>query len=315
MGSIDLGIIGNQFTINSNSSFLLGISYYAGLGASKEFILSDLDKIQSYGFNWIRVWATWAAFGNDVSVVDKEGSPREPFLSKLKWLLEECDRRRIIVDVTLSRGNGVTGPKRLQSLEYHLKAVCVIVESLKEYNNWYLDLANERNIKDERFVSMEDLKVLRDKVKNLYPHRLVTASYAGDLSYEEMLNYLNIVQVDFLAIHRPRNSESPRQTAEWTKRYLKWMEEIGHIVPIHYQEPFRRGFNKDWEPTANDFLIDLKQAMESDAAGWCFHNGDQRNNPDGNPRRSFDLSTKTLFEQLDNEEYLFLNQLLTITKK
>ncbi len=314
MGSTDLGIVGSQFTINGNLAFLLGISYYAGLGAPKEFILSDLDKIQFYGFNWIRVWATWAAFDNDISAVDRDGNPREPFLSKLKWLIEECNRRGIIVDVTLSRGNGVTGPKRLQSIEHHLNAVCVIVRSLKEYRNWYLDLANERNIRDARFVSIEDLKVLRNKVKDLDSHRLITASNAGDLSYEEMVDYLNIVQVDFLAIHRPRNSESPKQTAEWTRRYLKWMEEMGCIIPIHYQEPFRRGFNKDWEPTANDFLTDLKQARESGSAGWCFHNGDERNKPSGNPRRSFDLSTKSLFEQLDSEEYLFLNQLLQLKR-
>ena len=35
---------------------------------------------------------------------------REPYLSKLQGLVAECDRRGMIVDVTLSRGNGITGP-------------------------------------------------------------------------------------------------------------------------------------------------------------------------------------------------------------
>ena len=33
------------------------------------------------------------------------------------------------------------------------------------------------------------------------------------------------------------------------------------------------------------------------AAGWCFHNGDERAAKDGRPRRSFDLREKRLFEE------------------
>jgi len=313
--STTLGISGSQFTINGSPTFLIGISYYGALGAPQEYILSDLNRIKYYRFSWIRVWVTWAAFNNDVSAVDLEGNPREPFLSKLEWLIEECDRRGIIVDITLSRGNSITGPKRLQSLEYHLNAIRTVLGKLKDYKNWYLDLANERNIKDSRFVSIDELKTLKDEAKKLDPSRLITASHSGDLDYNELIEYLIDVGLDFLAIHRPRDSESPAKTSEWTKRYLEWMSKIGRIVPIHYQEPFRRGFNKDWEPTAEDFLMDLRQAIESGASGWCFHNGDQRNAPENKPRRSFDLRSKTLFEQLDYEERLFLDQLQEFIKE
>ena len=102
----ELGIKGNQFTINGKPTFLLGISFYGALGASKDFIRRDLDDMQKYGFNWFRLWATWGAFENEVSAVNPQGKPRGPYLSKLKWLVAECDRRGIIVDVTLSRGNG-----------------------------------------------------------------------------------------------------------------------------------------------------------------------------------------------------------------
>lgn len=314
MRSTDLGIAGTRFTINGIPTFLLGISYYAGLGAPQEYILADLDKIKSYSFNWIRVWATWAAFNNDVSAVNMEGNPREPFLSKLRWIIEECDKLGIVVDVTLSRGNGVTGPERLQALEFHINAVQTIVENIKDYKNWYIDLANERNIKDARFVSMEELKILRDEVKRLDTQRLVTASYAGELDYDEIYRYLTVSLIDFLTPHRPRNPESPGQTAEWTRQYLEWMNKVGKIIPVHYQEPFRRGFTKNWEPTAENFLTDLEQAIRGEAGGWCFHNGDQRNDPYGRPRRSFDLRDGSLFEQLDSEEKAFLNQLLGIVE-
>jgi hypothetical protein len=79
------------------------------------------------------------------------------------------------------------------------------------------------------------------------------------------------------------------------------MKQLDHTAPIHYQEPFRRGYTK-WEPTAGEFLADLRGAVEGGAAGWCFHNGSQRGAEGGRPPRSFDLSEKRLFEQLDAQE-------------
>ena len=63
-----------------------------------------LDELQAYGINWIRVWGTWDSFGNNVSAVDSAGNAREPYLSRLRSLVAECDRRGIVVDVTLARG-------------------------------------------------------------------------------------------------------------------------------------------------------------------------------------------------------------------
>jgi endo-1,4-beta-mannosidase len=288
----------------------LGISYYGALGASEETIRRDLAEMKRRGFNWIRVWATWAAFENDVSAVDVEGRLREKQMKQLTWLVAECDREGIVVDVSLSRGNGVTGPPRLQSREAHRRAVEALVAALKDRRNWYLDLSNERNIKDKRFTSFEDLRQLREAVRKLDPDRLVTASHAGDINRDELREYLDTVRVDFLSPHRPRNAESPGQTKAKTQEYLARMKELGRVIPLHYQEPFRRGFGK-WEPKADDFLTDLTGAQTGGAAGWCFHNGDTRAKPDGRPRRAFDFSRLSLFEQLDDDEQgvlLFVRQ-------
>jgi hypothetical protein len=310
VGETRLDIEGKQFLLNGEPTFLLGISFYGALGASKEFILHDLDDMKRYGFNWIRVWATWSAFGNDVSAVDGEGNPREPYLGKLRWLIEECDRRGMVVDVTLSRGNGITGPPRLQDLKSLSRAAQTLVIALKPYRNWYLDMANERNIKDKRFVPFEELIEIRDLIKRLDPERLVTASHAGDIGEDDLRRYLLDVKVDFIAPHRPRNANSPNQTADRTRKYLRLMKEIRRIVPVHYQEPFRRGFRPNrWEPKAEDFLTDLKGAREGGAAGWCFHDGDQKDKPEAKPRRSFDMREIRLFEQLDDEETKFLDTL------
>lgn len=301
MAATELKIKDTQFTLNGRPTFLLGISYYGALGAPEATLKQDLDEMQRHGFNWLRLWATWHAFENDVSAVDGEGNPRPQFMERLKSLVAECDRRGMVVDVTLSRGNGVTGPERLQSVAAHRRAVEAVVGALKPYRNWYLDLSNERNIRDERHTSHEDLKALRDVVRRLDSERLVTASHAGDIDSGDLRDYLQQVQVDFISPHRPRNEPSPGQTEAKSREYLAEMQELGRVVPLHYQEPFRRGFGK-WNPKADDFLTDLKGAIAGGAAGWCFHNGDERDQPDGRPRRSFDLREGSLFRQLDTEE-------------
>lgn len=309
-GSTTLGIQGSQFTLRGKPTLLLGISYYGALGASDEFIRRDLDDMQRYGFNWIRVWANWASFSNNVAAVTETGEPRVPFLSKLKSLIAECDRRGMVVDVTLTRGNGVTGPARLQTLAAHKRAVETLITALPPFPNWYLDLSNERNVRDKRFTSFEDLKILRDLVRRLDPDRLVTASDGGDIANEALREYLT-VPVDFISPHRPRDADSIAMTAAKTREYLAWMKEFGRVVPVHYQEPFRRGYGK-WQPNAEDFLADLRAAKAGGAAGWCFHNGGERDASGNQPRRSFDLSEKRLFEQLDSEEQRFLGLLKTI---
>lgn len=303
-----LAVDGSHFTLNRKPAFLLGISYYAGLGSTEQSWKSDLDQMKLHGFNWLRVWATWAAFENDISAVDPQGNPREPFMGRLKQLVTECDRRGLVVDVTLSRGDGSRASPHLQGFEAHRLAVDALVRALKSWRNWYLDLSNERNIRDARYTSMEDLARLRDEVKRLDPERLVTASHGGDIGREELREYLTEAKVDFVCPHRPRDKGAAEQTEAKTRELLGWMREMGRVVPVHYQEPFRRGYGA-WQPGASDFLTDLKGARAGGAAGWCFHNGTTKDAKDGKPRRSFDLREGPLSGQLDAVERAFLDQL------
>ncbi|MCC7335847.1 MAG: hypothetical protein R3C53_28415 [Pirellulaceae bacterium] len=310
----ELGIKDTQFTVNSAPTFLYGISYYGALGAPEEFILRDLDDMQRQGFNWIRVWATWDYFfGDDVSAVDPEGNAREPYLGKLKWLLAECDRRGMVVDVTLSRGDGKTGVGRMQTLAAHQRAVDTLLTALKPLRNWYLDLANERSLRDARFVSFEELKQLRETARGLDPQRLVTASDVKEISRDDLRGYLLTAEVDFICPHRPRHHKSPAETEPKSREYLAWMKDFGRVVPVHYQEPFRIGFTV-WQPKAEDFVTDLRGALNGGAAGWCFHNGNQVGPPDGKPRRSFDMREQRLFDQLDDEEHQALRACFAVMK-
>jgi hypothetical protein len=131
----ELDVAGSRFAVDGEPTFLLGISYYGALGESRDFIMEDLDDMQKHGLNWIRVWATWSAFGNDVSAVDDAGRAREPYLEKLKWLVAECDRRKMIVDVTLTRGEGRLGNAHVATLDTHLQALETLAGALKPWRN------------------------------------------------------------------------------------------------------------------------------------------------------------------------------------
>lgn len=299
-GRTVLGVKGTQFTVNGQASFLLGASYYGGLGAPEHFVRQDLSDLKRDGFNWIRVWANWGASENNVSAFDSDGNAREPFLARLQWLVAECDQRGMLVDVTLSRGDSGAGQPRLLGLVAHRRAVETVVTALKTHRNWYLDLSNERNVGDKRFTSMDELKDLRQLARRLDPDLLVTASHGSDIEPEELAGYLKTVGVDFIAPHRPRDKRSPEQTEATTKDYLSRMRDLGRIVPVLYQEPFRRGYG-NWQPVAEDFLTDARGALAGGAAGWCFHNGSGGPKGDDQPR-SFDLRAKRLFEQLDAQE-------------
>lgn len=291
-----LGIEETRFTLNGRPAFLVGFSYYAALGAPEDFVRKDLADFREHGFNWLRVWATWGGFNTNVSAVTVEGLPREPFLGRLKWLVAECDRLGMVVDVTLNRGNELRGFKA------HQAAVDTLVTALKPFRNWYLDLGNERDVRDARFVSLEELKALRQQVRVLDPQRLVTASFGGhDLSLADVRGVLEVAGVDFLSPHRPRHRRSPGETESKTRKTLNYANEVDRIVPLQHQEPFRRGYAA-WEPVADDFLTDLRGAVQGGAAGWCFHNGAQRSKTGEQPRRSFDLRAKRLMDQLDDEE-------------
>ena len=73
-----LGIDRTHFTVNDRPTFLFGVSYYGALGAPDETVRRDLAGLKKHGFNWVRVWATWAAFGEDVSAMDREGKDGQP---------------------------------------------------------------------------------------------------------------------------------------------------------------------------------------------------------------------------------------------
>ena len=70
-----LGIQGTHFTVNGRPTFLLGASYYGGLGADDDLWRRDFDDLERHGVNWLRVWATWAYdFSTDLAQARASGA-------------------------------------------------------------------------------------------------------------------------------------------------------------------------------------------------------------------------------------------------
>lgn len=306
-----LTILGTQFLLDGDPVFLLGCSYYGALGVeAAESVEKDLDELLAHGFNWIRVWATWSAFDYNVSAVAPDGSVRRPFAGRLKRLCRLAGERGMVVDVTVTRGEAPDFPS---NREEHLAVMKTLAHELLPFRNVYFDVGNERNVGDARHVPMADVGELIRAIKAIDPDRVCTASDGGDISRKDVLRLIDEGGVDFIAPHRPRGKDSPHETAAKTQEYFEVMKDAKRAVPVHYQEPFRRGYG-NYAPTADDFLTDLQQARDGGAAGWCFHNGSVRNNkdiPDQRPRRSFDMRPEEgrLFEQLDDVEREFMEAL------
>src|ERR1051326_3994565 len=156
--------------------------------------------------------------------MDSGGQARKPFIDKLTAIVEECDRRGLIVDITLARGKGL-----LPDFNSHKAAVKTLVTTLRSHRNWYLDLANEHDVRDERYVSAEELEILRAEVRNLDPNRLVTASFGGhDLGRQEIREAMQ-TGMDFLCPHRPRDARSAGQTLTKTRDCLALLKEIDAV--------------------------------------------------------------------------------------
>lgn len=299
-----LGIDGERITVNGQPTFLLGISYYGALAAPEEFIKQDFAEFAVAGINWVRVWAMWGFFDQNLAATDLDGQPRQPYFDHLLRICELAAAENLIVDVTLIHSGERSGqPAMLRDVAAHIQAVRTLTTALKPHRNVYVDLANERDLKN-KWVSFEDLRRMRDALKAIDPDRLVTASSTGEPDDEEFIGSIRTAGLDFLTPHVPRSSASAARNKDRTTAIRQRLKELDLVVPLHYQEPFRRGFTKGWEPSLEDFLNDLRGAVDGGAAGWCFHNGDQRDQPDGRPRRSFDLRRPEgrLIDQLDEVE-------------
>ena len=295
--AITLGITkdGRHFTVDGKPTYLNGISYYSALSlADPNQVRADLDDMAADGFNWIRMWAHWNAEGENISALDADGKVREPYMSRLKSLVKMCNERKMIVDVTMARNNK-------QPFAGYLESARVLARELKPYQNIYIDVGNERDVRDDRYVSFEEIGELARAIKEIDPKRICTAS--GRPGSQKNLDQYIKAGCDFIAPHLDRDKGSSAKTVGTVKEIIGWMDALNHRMPIHLQEPFRRDY-AGYQPTVEDFFRDDSGGKIAGAAGWCLHNGSNRNSKDHKPFRSFCMGANggRLYEQLDAVE-------------
>jgi hypothetical protein len=302
VSAVTLGISpdGRFFTLDGTPTYLNGVSYYAAQSISTpSFITQDLDDMVAAGFNWIRVWANWSVgypdHNENVSVFSVGGAVREPYMSRFKTLITECNQRGIVVDCTFDHASAGT-------VAQHQAAVQMVAQQLLPYRNVYIDVGNERDVGDARYLSLPECGTLITAVKAIDPQRICTASSVPG-SQSELNDFRTIAEMDFIAPHLCRDAGCSAQTLGTVRQYISWMHTLGFRMPIHLQEPFRRGYTT-YNPIVDDFWRDDSGARIAEAAGWCFHNGSDRGSADGRPRRSFDMSNTEgrLFSQFDSVE-------------
>jgi len=303
LSAVTLGINadGRFFSIDGLPTFLNGVSYYAGCGISTpSFVTQDLDDMHAQGFNWIRVWTYWQNGGENMGVTTQSGAVREPYMSRLKTMITECNSRGMILDCSMSRdSNSSTVPANITQ---HLACAQTIATQLLPYRNVYIDIANERDVGDARFVSISECGQLINAIKAIDPQRLCTASGVPG-SQSEMNTFRTVGHLDFIATHLCRDASCPAQTLGTVKQFITWMTANGFRIPVHLQEPLRRGYGS-YNPIVEDFYRDDTGGKIAEAAGWCLHNGQNQLSGDSRPFRSFLMNNTEgrLYSQWDSVE-------------
>ena len=153
--------------------------------------------------------------------------------------------------------------------------------------------ANERDVRDARHVPAEELKALREQVRELDPGRLVTASFGGMTSTRRPAGGDADDRPRFRRPHRPRDAGSAGQTEARTRESLATMRAMARRYRC-----ITRSRSAGVRPLAADgerLPHHLRGAVDGGAAGWCLHNGSSRGQPEERPRRSFDPHDRRLF--------------------
>ncbi|NMC51370.1 glycoside hydrolase family 5 protein [Candidatus Kuenenbacteria bacterium] len=282
-----LAINQNNFTINGQTSFLLGASVFDAINWDETKMVSDLDYLAQNNYNLIRVWADWQwqdgtqNSSRNSTVYDttkKDGSLDTIKIEKLKRIIDAAKTRGIIVDLVITDFNPsyyVDGESLQSLLSKHQKAATNITTALQGKPNLFFDLMNEHDNNGSSsylpFPSHDDIKKIAEAVRAADGSRYITVSNRGNTSMvqTQIVDELSKTNNPFYTPHFSRTSDWWSSTGERigaVKTILNNMSPVRNI-PIYLQE--EQNFGDD--PTQSHFVEAAKQAKNNNAAGWVFH--------------------------------------------
>lgn len=221
-----------------------GVNYYPQQSPWNRFwsdtapatLSADFARIQGLGFNTVRIFVDYAAFG---------GAQVQPAMTaRLRSLLNQADRRKLRVIVTLFDHAQIYAPARYPEAEAHLKALSAAIARHPALLAW--DLKNESDL-DYAANGAETVKAwlvrMSGVLRGLDPRHPITAGYADGShmgSETESLDYLTFhyygPETDFGAMVTDLKRRFPnRQLVLGEFGFHTWSDRPGDAHPAAHQ--------------------------------------------------------------------------------
>jgi hypothetical protein len=259
-GAQKLSIQGDRFAVDGEPRFLTFISMFGLMGAPN--FEADLHTIKTLGFDGFRIWPN---LDTGPQIFKGDGSVGATELARLRSILDQARRERLIVDVsfTFEHTPGLTAA-------LVRPAIMALTDALRAYDNVLFDIQNERNVGDRRHMSEPDVRSILAGIRSVDPARITTASNSPVDSPEYAADFTARLGLDVTAYHEPR-------TSRWywlssTQAVVSAMRSNGR--PAYLQEPMSTRDNLFPYPAhdrAEYFLQAIGHAKLAGAAAWCFH--------------------------------------------
>lgn len=255
-----LSIQGDRFAVDGEPRFLTFMTYFGGMGDRR--IEENFRYLKQLGFDGIRIWPN---LDTGPQILAPDGTLRPDEFQRLLYILDQARANRLIVDVTFTYEHtpGLT-PAKVKN------AIVAAVQALRSYDNILIDIQNERNVGDRRFMSEADVKAIFDAVKAVHPERITTASNSPVNWPDYAADFAARLGLDVTAYHEHRSS-TWYSLADATYN-VGTMRRNGK--PAYLQEPMSTRDNLYAYPShdrAEYFMQAYVHARLTGAAAWCFH--------------------------------------------
>lgn len=296
-GASALSITSNGlFAINGVTTFLLGVTYFDALNYHE----SDLDTLATYGFNNIRVFANFFedTYGGARAVCTADGSLNTTRRDTLQALIDYAQTKGIVVTIIVISDQTNT----LIPVDAN-KETCVtnIIDTYKAEPLVMFDLNNEHTGTINPWINdPTEYAAYYARAKVTCPACIIfvssnaTGSHPATTGATIETTYFDgmlLAGVDVIAFHDYRSSNWDTITGARTTTLRNYLASKGRSdIPVYFSEPCRWGSGADCEKAASAYFQAAADQKAAGGAGWVWHNG------------YFDLSTQTLFQQLNPTE-------------
>src|SRR5438874_262824 len=257
-----LGIQGDRFTIDGTPKFLTFVTYFGGMGAPN--VIADLHLMKTLGFDGFRIWPL---LDTGPQILNGDGSLRATEMAQFLSILDQAKQERLIVDVTFTHEHiaGLTPANTRVGLAN-------VAAAMRSYENVLIDIQNERNVQDRRFMSEPDIVSIYQAIKAVDPARIVGCSEArGDAAGPATdASFVARLRLDVTMLHETRSADW--YTLPVQQYVISALRANGR--PAYMQEPMTTRDSLFFYPShdrAEYFLQAIAHAKLAGAAGWTFH--------------------------------------------